>query len=355
MTEQARTWVLEDEPGKAYRWIADGLGGSDEAIAAALGVVTGKRRLVGDSSDEDGLELVDEDPSAPAVIEYLAQVEYLYAGRIRRDGRWVRPSGSVEAFGYADAKHANFECVDKSVFAEKRAQYYAPEGGVALRAEVPASEGAPGGTRWVVFESCPEPPQWLRPAATLDEAVAQAIRAGRPWATYGPDPEQTERPRYTAAAIITDSDMSAAEAEQLEDAALELEYAEFKARCARYGELVRAQAAPIERDLCETKALGFFPLELLAGRTVQVPLAPFTHWALRFLGDELDQDDLPTWAPVSPSGIKMPCDNPYHTDWVLGAGLDPDDCYGSGSENINDPAHEAAMLLQERYLEGKGL
>jgi phosphohistidine swiveling domain-containing protein len=54
---------------------------------------------------------------------------------------------------------------------------------------------------------------------------------------------------------------------------------------------------------------------------VQVPRAPFENWCL-WRGDGAHLA-LP-WTPVCPSGIKMMGDDPYHTDFIVGAGLSPD-------------------------------
>ena len=52
---------------------------------------------------------------------------------------------------------------------------------------------------------------------------------------------------------------------------------------------------------------------------------------------------MPSWDCVSPTGIKMNMDDPYHTDWVLGAGLDIDESY---SENVSGPAWSIAFDMQ---------
>ena len=65
-TQQGRDFVLEGEPGRGYRWLADGLGGSDAAIVAAIGVVTGVRRYTGVSNVGDGIGVEDDDSAEAA-------------------------------------------------------------------------------------------------------------------------------------------------------------------------------------------------------------------------------------------------------------------------------------------------
>ena len=57
------------------------------------------------------------------------------------------------------------------------------------------------------------------------------------------------------------------------------------------------------------------------GNTIRVPKAPFEQWCLwRTDGAHLAMP----WEKVSISGVKMFGDDPYHTDFLLGAGLEPD-------------------------------
>ena len=74
--------------------------------------------------------------------------------------------------------------------------------------------------------------------------------------------------------------------------------------------------------------------------SVKVPRAPFLHWA--FARMKMFDEHLLPWTPVCPMGMKMQMDDPYHTDWIVGAGLDPENrelLYYPG------PLAEAAMKL----------
>lgn len=72
-------------------------------------------------------------------------------------------------------------------------------------------------------------------------------------------------------------------------------------------------------------------------KTIKVPTAPFIQWAL---GRGRWQHLAPPWKAVCPSGMKMINDDPYHTDWMVGAGLDPQDWNIFASD---DPLVSAAM------------
>lgn len=80
--------------------------------------------------------------------------------------------------------------------------------------------------------------------------------------------------------------------------------------------------------------------------SAMVPTAPFENWSVwRTDGAHLAKP----WTPVCPSGLKMMGDDPYHTDWITGAGLGLD-----WMSDLNGPRHRAAWDArddaQERLL-----
>jgi phosphohistidine swiveling domain-containing protein len=82
--------------------------------------------------------------------------------------------------------------------------------------------------------------------------------------------------------------------------------------------------------------------------SAKVPRAPFLHWA--FARMKMFEAQLPSWQTVSPIGLKMMNDDPFHTDWVIGAGFDPDDrsvlYYPSP---IADAAMQLSHNLQDEF------
>lgn len=73
---------------------------------------------------------------------------------------------------------------------------------------------------------------------------------------------------------------------------------------------------------------GFLQLKDSNGKVLcTVPKLPFLHWALNATG----YDMLPNYKPYSHVGMKMTGDNPYHSDWMIAAGLDLDNDYKSES------------------------
>jgi hypothetical protein len=69
---------------------------------------------------------------------------------------------------------------------------------------------------------------------------------------------------------------------------------------------------------------------------IKVPMVPFMKWASRDIPMKV-RDALPEWKPVCPQGMKMPNDNPLHTDWWVGCGLNP-----RGAYDMQHPVNRAA-------------
>ncbi|MCH9637729.1 MAG: hypothetical protein K0U16_07280 [Gammaproteobacteria bacterium] len=324
MTSIARQLLLDDEPGKAYRVVADGLVG-DGANEAALGVLRGTHELVGDS--QQGLELVQS-----SADDFQTDVAYLYAGRFRDRGKWYRPVAQIGTFGTRDGDWA-LKKVDGAIGSPGtrsmrrwwffRAFFYCSDG------EVPHLLELDGESTWVIFEPCGEPPHWHRPSTTAQEALDEAIATGRSLSERNADPYLKERPapRPSREAIRK----RIAEADRREE--------ERRVQLEEYAAAIRAQAGS-----------DTVLLVLKDGRELTVPRAPFVRWALA-------RTDLwkfaPEWKNVTPSGLKLAMDNPDHTDWVLGAGLTLDEAYESEvTEAAWDVAHEfqeAARSTQRPY------
>lgn len=143
---------------------------------------------------------------------------------------------------------------------------------------------------------------------------------------------ESERLRHEyqlAQQITNEADREAAE-DQIE--------AEREAlRLRRLAELRATILAQAGNDLLD---LTWPASERTPAGTAKVPRAPFMHWA--FARMKMYESQLPPWQTISPIGLKMQNDDPYHTDWVIGAGLDPED---RELTYYPSPVAEAAMQL----------
>ena len=172
---------------------------------------------------------------------------------------------------------------------------------------------------------------------SAQDAVDDVIRAGRRLEQRG-EAVRSIKAFVETIIEVDDVDLSEAAAQDLRSMAAEAEEeAEDLARAAellRIGEEVRAQAGD-----------DTFELVLLDGRTVTVPRVPFVCWAVM----RTDPEAAPPWKPVSPSGLKLMNDDPYHSDWMIGADLDLADSY---KDNVNRPAWDEAARIQENLRGG---
>ncbi len=82
-------------------------------------------------------------------------------------------------------------------------------------------------------------------------------------------------------------------------------------------------------------------------KKVTVPRAPFVAWSINRTGWF---NLAPKWQPVCPQGMKMLGDDPLHSDWIIGAGLHPDD-WSIGDENpLSKAAHAEMYRIQAKLL-----
>jgi phosphohistidine swiveling domain-containing protein len=96
---------------------------------------------------------------------------------------------------------------------------------------------------------------------------------------------------------------------------------------------------------------GFMTLRVGKGEDaydLRVPRAPFLSWSQR--GAHRALADMQHWTPVCPLGMKMMADDPMHSDWWIGAGLNPGAAY-----EPRHPVNEAAWKFSSNlaYTEGR--
>lgn len=116
-------------------------------------------------------------------------------------------------------------------------------------------------------------------------------------------------------------------------------------RVAAWRERVVAQAGDDWMDLKVDEAVA-------PGGVLRVPRVPFVRWALRDANRHL----WPEWENVCPGGMKMRNDDRNHTDWMVGAGLDPAVFYkvredrGSRAEMLTKASYRALFDVQAEML-----
>lgn len=334
ITETARNLLLSDSPSKAWRLIKSSLIGGDQSQIekVALEVLTGEKKLTGDSSK--GIRVVKDRSS----VNYRKTMGYIYAGRVKIKNAWYRPDAEVTAFGSEDGREASRllpeNMDDLGTIPEyvslirkwwkNRALHYANEGTICV--EIPFKENQDDfdhkRVRFFLFEPAGEPPFWKDELRTPQEAIREFLATGHRIREVGAiDPEE-------------DEDTSAKRIER-EEAECEIEFLveEELAREVAY----QARIVKIREDVLKQADGDLFELVTKDGKKYQVPRAPFVNWALRRASSI--RHLAPPWTEVSLSGMKMQMDDPYHTDWLIGAGISLEE----GSSFSRSPVMEAAL------------
>jgi len=339
LTEVVRNMVMSERASQAYRLLADNLIGQSKAVAAAtaLQILKGEKRLAGLSDGPKGLRLANE--KKDVAEGYLETLRFIFAGRIRVGDTWWRPHAVVRAFGPLDAAHAS-EVTGRGIptifdphaeaYHRARVEFYAPDGYRVLKIE-PSAESRARGDKWefVIFEPVGEPPFWWAEHRDAGAALKDFIAAGRHLEEIeGLAEDDIERRNRRLAR------MQAEEAAAEEELCVEEEEAEREKYLAQLVEIREAVNAQANGDYTEITLEEdwekFDGTAVPAGTKIRVARAPFTQWSLR-------RTSLyhlaPPWKCVSQMGMKMPGDDQYHTDWMIGAGLDLSESYSHALKN----------------------
>lgn len=337
ITEIARSLFLEDKPSRAWRLIASTLIGDDSKDRVARDVLDGKKKLVG----VNNIEVVPDTTSS----SYRAQIRSLYAGRIQVEGTWHRPRAVVTSLNEDDAAYASKRYpMDKShlpgvnpAWAKARIHYYAKkESEIVLEVDTKdypiyfASGAALRGVP-MLFEPCGELPHWWDEPSTVTEAYEQFVRAGGKLAVEGANTTKRParrrgRPRQhahvvNAAPPESDSDPNPAPETELDQES-------------RWREAILKQNGDEWIDIVDDDGKVH----------ARAPRKPFLSWALyrtsmRHLA--------PEWQVVCPMGLKLPSDDPRHSDWYIGAGYSLVDSGYRYMSDFDKAAHNTMYRVQE--------
>jgi phosphohistidine swiveling domain-containing protein len=363
LTRMVRDFVLSELPDKAERLLVAAF--PDFPMRYAHGICAGTMKLVGNESDMT----VEPDRGDGETAGYLKTLGYIYAGRVRVGRMWWRPRAWVSDIGSRDGRHAiklmgdDVKDVSRDVeqaladgrdlwsvtpgvggnrvmrqLYEARLSFYARAGERVFpigRAPVNRRDGTEARPGWAIFEPVEAPPSWWPELAGPEAALVQFTAAGRRLdveshaARYADEPKAVRRKLPFRREPLEDPKVREARLA----AADEKRERDFIMECARIGAEVRKRAGN-----------DTFLLETEDGRSWSVPRAPFENWAL---GRTVLRHMAPPWEPVATSGMKLPFDNEWHTDWMLGSGIgiSHESYY---DEAIRDAAYHEQSKIQDR-------
>lgn len=407
LTEHVRERMLSDMEDSALALLVDHLDGMTYEIA--LAILRGQKRLIGVTGEGEGIELADEEPEVSHAWAETLTGRYGNRCELRcPDGSsrrgWFRPVAYITDFGPMDVSDSRVPVrntragrVNFVRWGAQRLWHYAYEDEIALsplenfgrypavaRDELvggpsgPPMEG-PGGGLGFIFAPCSTVPGWLREIAakTPTEALRAHLRDGgaleaRGHSIWYPDEaarqsqtlqgmlaaaeEQTARdprnpPTMRVEATRAAVNLRAAEAKRKAEEALRKAYADEDRQVRTRGALLATYAAQVREAAGPIDGPGWFTMTIMpdcpAEFTVRVPLAPFQCWSLwRTAGQHL----MPKYTPVCPSGLRLYGDDPYHSDWMLGAFPDRDVDHAYRDEEIRAASYRAKAEVQHELL-----
>jgi phosphohistidine swiveling domain-containing protein len=305
LTRIARDMMLSDLPTNAWRVLSKGLIGPTQKIVES--VLDGHQKFVG--NEIDGIKNVPDNAAS-----YQKALRYIYAGRVKIGFAWYRPRAEVKMYGPEDARYVTekVESTDPETLSAGLNVIKEAEGEKAVRV----------GNRVIIFELCRELPFWWTERKDVESALASFLNVGK--TLMGLYADENEKGAYP----LTDDAWWKRQAEEESDWQNEI------ARRNKFASRVMEQAG-----------LDLFDLKDENGVIVakNVPRAPFERWALQRTSM---RRFAPRWKTVSPTGMKLPMDDPNHTDWWLAIGGDPSKAY-------KGPIYDAAVAeigrIQERY------
>jgi len=195
----------------------------------------------------------------------------------------------------------------------------------------------------MIKRACAKGPGVGAMAEMLDEFDPQALTTINPHTAYEKQADRLERDYKLAQEIEDEAAREAAEDQ------IEAERETLRQR--RLDDLRAAILKQADGDLLDLSwdaVLNADGAVRVPAGSIKVPRAPFLRWAFARL--KMFEDQMPPWQNISPPGLKMMNDDPNHTDWIIGAGLDPTDralLYYPGP--VNDAALKLSSELQDRF------
>jgi hypothetical protein len=373
LTQTARDLVLSEEYDRAMNFLSQSLSGI--SLEQVTEVLSGASRLTG--VNDIGLE---EDPDAAG---YQKQLAYIYAGRqrIRHGGsytwwkpvahwRWTATAvAETNYLAYVDGESHTLREVRENTrsFRCKWVEAQGANAGEIVRA-IPWSEGfadmldepewaltSAGKQVLVFYAPCDAPPPWMLPEALRRspfEAFMEALKVRRitvrEWDARAYEPLESQLPEYVETEEPPQEkprnepwpiwDGKALPAKRFHFQMPDVQTAMDMLRQVRSEERIEHAREQIQKQADDTGWMEF----PWGDRQLRVPKGAFECWALR---RTLYAEDATFWKVLSGESWKQLGDDPYHTDWMLGAGLDLEQW---DDTSLRDAAYAAMGEVQQR-------
>lgn len=361
VTDHVRLQVLSEDWRGAYDLLINDVGGCTHDIAIAI--LKGEKAFSGDSADrKNPIRLVDDGPENPKTKRYLDTLDYQNRGLLRFKGKSYRPAWKIDALGQDDfdfaVKKLGRSAVGTEEFTKARAHYYvasvekdllitAPKQPInAVRADLRSQKL----DHWLMVWELRDHPSWITPKEDAAEALAHFIENRIPQSLGACTDVLDMKEDTIAYAAYLRAGIGLTDEE--EDERNHLLEAEHLANLVTLREKITSQAGPkgekgwIRLPVRRDKS---WHLESAPDYYVDVPKLAFIHWALG-QHDPVKLGICEAWDPVCTSGMKMINDDRYHSDWVVGAGFDPERFY-QDHEDVSDSSYWLRQELCHELLD----
>ena len=360
ITEHARLHVLSGQWQEAEKLLTKGIDGITHDIA--LSILRGENNLVGSSDSESGLDLVEANADCPKLKYYLETFAFQNCGLLKQKGKVYRPAYQIAGLGPLDFDHAVKKLGERAIeteeFLRERIRYYThpikakhiitlpavtPTQTVVDLRDTPSPED-----RIVVWTVREDVPLWAK-VHTDSGAALNEFYASREPDSLGVDSyyldfyaeEDKLLKLLNARHVISDADETLRQ--KLEKESRDQALGAIRAQIAERAGAVGSDGwlrMPVEKSPAagETGEVEYY---------LDVPKAPFLYWALQPY-DPAELGLCEPWRAISGSGLKCYGDSAVHSDWVVGAGLDPETLYQQ--EDINASSYALRMELCFKHL-----
>ena len=370
ITNFFRDKVLEGDWQRAINELRDTISCT---LEQSMSILCGDNKLVGvDSHDDPGIDLVKDGECS----DYLETLRYQYGHLVRIDNKWMKPYAYVTNYGIKDVSHIDWDRrlpevipefmhndkkLDLIALAHRAKSYcnnrYSDE---VITTKINSEKCGQKVRMAVLFERTDAPPLWTMLASTGEGRQATIQRA----VDIAADQQHLDRVGHIQ--------------EQIEEAGSEREA--MRVRCMNYAdeeaENYRLGAAYSFHNIDETLVTVDGPLPPIPGQRppgalkvptpdelfkshrkadaalddlegtrrqileqnekladgrmiehdfggkvgkVRIPEYPLRAWSLRRTHLRVLIED---WKTICPMGMKASVDDPYHSDWMVGAGID---------------------------------
>ncbi len=338
VTDHVRLQVLSDQWREALDLLTQEVQGC--TMEMALDILGGKKVFQGSSNSEFGIQLVDDSAENPETARYLETFAFQNCGLLLKKGKVYRPAYVIEALGQDDFDYA-IRSIGRNengtpAFMRLRAMYYVNTLKQELLVTVPDAthqavrvdlrNATDASQMLVVWEERSATPSWAKTSKDHREALNEFLQSRSPMA-LGSDTtllDLKKDPKAYEKYLIDGINLSDDE----EDAREVLLNDRYQTQLLALREEILKRAGPKGGDGWIRVPISDEPVidaTDVVKYYLDVPKAPFIYWSIPH--DPSLMGLCEKWTPASPSGMKMLNDDRHHTDWVIGAGFDPETFY----------------------------